>query len=260
MQAIEGRAQPAATSALPDPVIVTGAPRTGVRLLASILDAHPALASGPDLPILTTMVQQWRQIDGELGVNHARHHGVSPAAGGEAFRHAALQLFAPRLERAGKRRFVVQSFTAAVLLDSFAALFPDARFVLMTRDAGDIARSLLRCDWRDARGEPLPYTRDAAAAARAAAQFTAVASLGTPPLAAAGRLIVLSYEALCSDPRAAMERLANFLGEAPPEPRVRPASARLVTQATDNPHPPLRIGPVDAASLSRRRNAGNSIA
>lgn len=260
MRAIEGRPDPAAASPPPDPVIVTGAPRTGVRLLATLLDAHPALASGPDLPILTTMVQQWRQIDAELGANHERHHGISPAASREAFRAAALQLFAPRLERAGKRRFAVQSFTAAVLLDSFAALFPDARFVLMTRDAADIARSLLRCNWRDARGEPLPYTRDAAAAARAAAQFTAVAALGVPPLTAAGRLMILSYDALCSDPAGTLAGLGNFLGEVPPEPCVRPESASLVTQSTDNPHPPLRIGPVDTASLSRRQNTGDSAA
>ncbi|HEX7061984.1 MAG TPA: sulfotransferase [Woeseiaceae bacterium] len=258
MRAIEGRADPAVVSLPPDPVIVTGAPRTGVRLLASLLDAHPALASGPDLPILTTMVQQWRQIDGELGANHERHYGVTRAASREAFRAAALKLFAPRLERAGKRRFVVHSFTAAVLLDSFAALFPDARFVLMTRDAVDIARSLMRCHWRDARGEPLPYTRDAAAAARAAAQFTAVAALATPPLAAAGRLMFLAYEALCTDPADAMARLGDFLGEAPPAPRVRAASARLVARSPDNPHPPLRVGPVDSASLSRPRDPGNS--
>jgi hypothetical protein len=235
-----------------DPVIVTGAPRTGVRLLAAILDGHPALASGPDLPVVATLVQQWRQIDAELGVNHDSHHGIPPEASRESFRAAVLKLFAPRLRLAGKKRFVLQSFAAALLLEPFAALFPTARFIFMTREPGDVARSLLRCDWRDARNEqPLPYTRDLAAAARFSSEFMSLTLRSASVLEAEGRLIKLPYEDLCSNPRAAMARLGTFLRNAAPEPRVLPGSAMLVTKSPDNPHPPLRAGAVDSRSPAR---------
>lgn len=237
---------------IPDPVIVTGAPRTGVRLVAAVLDGHPALASGPDLPVVATLVQQWRQIDAELGFNHDRHHGIPPEASREAFRAAALKLFAPRLQLAGKKHFVLQSFTAALLLEPFAALFPTARFIFMTRDPAGIARSLLRCDWRDARnGQRLPYTRDPAAAARFSSDFMSLAMRSTPALEASGRLMTLPYEELCSNPRAAMERVGAFLHDSAPEPRVLAGSAILVTKSPDNPHPPLRAGAVDSRSTAR---------
>lgn len=250
-------AGPATPDTPEDPVIVTGAPRTGVRLLATILDGHPALASGPDLPIVATLVRQWRQIEGELGANHRRHHGVSPEASRGAFRAAALKLLAPRLRLTSKRRFVLHSFAAALLLDAFAAMFPAARIVFMVRNPDEVARSLLRCDWRDARdGRFLPYTRDPATAARFITDFTALASQSAPGLQAAGRLMTLSYEQLCSAPRAAMAGLGAFLGEAAPEPRVLRDSALLVTRSPDNPHPPLRIGAVDSASVARRQPRG----
>lgn len=236
---------------LPDPIVVTGAPRTGVRLVAAVLDGHPALASGPDLPIVATLVRQWREIENELGANHHRHHGVSPEANRAAFRAAALRFFAPRLQLAGKRRFVFQSFAGAVLLEPFAALFPAARFVFTTRRPEDVVRSLLRCDWRDAHGELLPCTRNPAAAARFCSDIEALAAQARRALETAGRLMCLSYEDLCSDPRAAMARLGVFLGESPPEPRLLRRSARVVTRSAENPHPPLRLGPIDTRSIGR---------
>jgi len=232
-----------------DPVIVTGAPRTGVRLLAAILDGHPSLASGPDLPVVTTLVQQWHEIRTNLGSNHERHHGLPPEATRASFRDTVLRLFAPRLHLTGKQRFVLQSFSAAMLLDKFAALLPEARFVLMVRDPRDVVRSLLGCDWRDTRtGEALPYTRDRVAAARFSVEFINSALQNAGPLRAAGRLMALQYERLCAEPGSAMSELGQFLNESAPLPCVLPGSAALVTESPDNPHPPLRVGEVDLAS------------
>lgn len=244
---------------LPDPIVVTGAPRSGVRLLAAILDGHPALASGPELPFVTTMVQQWHDIRTSLGHNHEQHHGITPDASRAAFRTATLRLFAPRLALAGAQRFVLQTFSAAILLEQFAALFPTARFVLMIRDPRDIVPSLLRCDWRDPRdGKSLPYTRDPAVAAQFLLGFMNSVLQNAQTLQAAGRLMPLHYEQLCADPHGTMDRLGSFLPERPPQPRVSKDSAMLVTESHDNPHPPLRIGAVDSLSSVGRRNAGTA--
>jgi hypothetical protein len=244
---------PGSATDMQDPVIVTGAPRTGVRLLAAIMDGHPSLASGPDLPVVTTLVQQWHEIRTNLGSNHERHHGVPPEASRAAFRDTALRLFAPRLQLTGKQRFVLQGFSAAMLLDKFAALLPGARFVLMVRDPRNVVRSLLGCDWRDTRtGEALPYTRDPAAAARFSVEFMNSALQNAAPLRAAGRLMALHYERLCAEPQRAMSEVGKFLDESAPPPFVLPDSAALVTESQDNPHPPLRVGEVDLASCGTR--------
>jgi hypothetical protein len=239
-----------------DPIILTGAPRTGVRLLAAILDGHPRLASGPDLPIVATLVHQWADISASLGVNHARNHCVTPDASRAAFRAAALELLAPRLKRTGKTRFVLQTFTAILLLDEFAELFPGAQFVLMIRNPYDVIGSLLQCDWRDVRnGQPLPYTSDPIAAAKFSLEFMNTGLRRARPLQESGRLITVAYEDVCADPAAAMTRLGAFLRETAPEPLIMPESAKLVTQSPDNPHPALRAGAVGPARTAVARNS-----
>ena len=250
MRAPDRAAEPGAGNLPLDPIIVTGVPRTGVRLLAAILDGHPALASGPDLPVIATLVQQWHEIHTNLAEHHERNHRVPPDCSRAAFREAVLKLFAPRLESTGKKRFALQSFTAVALLEQFASLFRDARFILTVRDPQAIARSLLQCDWRDVRtGEALAYTRDPVAAARFTAHHLSSALQNARELQSEGRLMVLRYEGLCADPAGTMAQVGSFLDEAVPHPFVSHSSAELVTRSTDNPHPLLRPGAVDAGSL-----------
>jgi Sulfotransferase family len=233
-----------------DPVIVAGVPRTGVRLLAAILDAHPALASGPDLPVIATMVQQWHEIHTHLAEHHEKNHRVAPGQSRAAFREATLKLFVPRLESTGKQRFVLQSFAAVALLDRFASLFPEARFLFTVRDPRAVVQSLLQCNWRDVKtGEALPYTRDPVAAARFTAHHLASGLPRARALRSEGRLMMVHYERVCTDPAAAMVQVGAFLHEPGPNPFVAPESAALVTLSPDNPHPPLRCGAVDRVSL-----------
>ena len=256
MQAPDPVAALEAKDFLRDPVIVTGAPRTGVRLLAAILDGHPTLASGPDLPVIATLVQQWHEIRSNLSEHHARNHRVAPDYSRAAFRDAALKLFVPRLKSTGKQRFVLQSFTAITLLNQFASLFQDARFIFTVRDPRAVVRSLLQCDWRDVRtGEALAYTCDPVAAARFTAHQLGSALHTAQALQVEGRLMPLPYERLCADPAGAMARIGAFLKESDPHPSVSPVSAELVTRSPDNPHPPLRCGAVDTASLRTRNPA-----
>lgn len=231
-------------------------PRTGVRLLAAILDAHPVFASGPELSFMITMAHQWRDIEHTLGDNHNNHYGVSREATRAAFRTSMLKFFAPRLAATAKKRFVFHSFGAAISLNIFAALFPNARFILTLRDPRDVARSLLQCDWRNPRdGQPLPYTRDAAAGARLWLDFMQLALQSTPALEADGRLLMLRYEDFCSRPHEAMLRLGQFLEQSPPEPTVGADAATLVTLSADVLHPPLRVGGVEAHRVALWRTS-----
>lgn len=61
--------------------------------------------------------------------------------------------------------------------------------------------------------------------------------------------MILHYERLCIDPAVSMARIGAFIDEPAPHPLVSPVSAELVIRSLDNPHPPLRCGAVDTASL-----------
>jgi hypothetical protein len=243
-----------ASDAAEAPVIVAGAPRTGVRLLAAILDAQPTLASGPDLTCLVTIVRQWHEIDATLGGNHARHHGLDREATAAAFRATVCRIVAPRLALAGKCRFVLQSFAAVVCLDRFAELFPAARVVVTVRDPLDALDSMLDCDWHEpGGGRRLPCTTEPALAAAAVAEATCAALRSARPLLESGRAMLLRYEDLCRDPRGSARALGRFLGERIATPRVEADSAVSVTLSTDYRHPPLRVGPVHAQCIGRGR-------
>jgi hypothetical protein len=239
----------------PDPVIIGGAPRSGVRLLASVLDGHSELASGPELSFVVTLARQWQDIHTTLGENHARNYGLAPECTRENFRSLALQILMSRARAAGKRQFVLHSFAASLSLDSLAALFSTSRFVLMIRDPRDVVRSLLRCDWRNPRDNlRLPYTQDAAAAAKLWHDFTDITMRLAPALEAQGRAILVRYEDLCLRVPETLDRLSRFLGIGRIEPTVNAASARAVVESLGSPHPELRAGIIgkDSVGLGRR--------
>lgn len=237
-------------------MIVTGVPRSGVRLMGALLDAHPELASGPDLPILVTLAMQWREIATTLGENHAKYHALSREQVRNSFRFAAWRLLEPRLMREHKSRFVIQSFAAMLSLEALAGLFPAARVIVMVRDPRAIARSLQRCDWRNPQdGRPLPYTRDPLAAGRFWAEFMRAASSSIASLQSAGRLKIVRYEDLCTNPEATLDQVGRFIGSAAPPSEVRQASADCVVASADNQHPPLRVGDLDTASIDAWKSA-----
>jgi hypothetical protein len=239
---------------LADPIIITGPPRAGVQLLAALLDGHPNLASGPEFPIVITMARQWQEISETLGANHARHYALNPDDVRQAFRTALLRLWSPRLSAAGKRRFVVPSFAAMAFLKLLAALLPNARFVLVTRDPRDVVASLFHCDWRRANeGERLPATKDARAATQLWVDSMQIALAGAQELATSGRLMLMRYEDLCADPLALMRRLASFVGEDSLPVAFTPESAALVNIASGNPLPPLHPGAIRPTSVGRWR-------
>jgi hypothetical protein len=246
------------TRPIQDPVLIAGVLRSGVRLLASILDGHPLLGSGPELPFMVTMARQWQELRATLGENHARHYQLSPEDVRARFRASALEIVMPRARHARKARFVLHSFAASVSLEALAELFPQAKIILTLRDPRDVVRSLLGCDWRNPRdGQPLPYVQDAAAAAKLWSDFTEIAMRSVPALEARRRLIRLRYEDLCLRPQDTMDRLGAFLEIEPPRAIVEAASAAAVTASLGNPHPALRVGAIDDRSVGPGRTALN---
>lgn len=243
----------------PDPIFVCGPPRSGVRLLATILDGHSELGSGPELPFIVTMAQQWRDLDTTLGVNHEKNYGLKRDATRAAFRGAIMKIFEERLRQAEKRIFVYHSFAASLCLDTLGVLFPHAKFIVMMRDPRAIAASLLDCAWCNPRtGEPLPYTLDPVAGARFVTEFVQAVLRAANAPALRGRVSFLRYEDLCQSPVEVLERLAKVLALSSIEQTVSAKAASEIVASVDAPHPPLRPGSVDSASVLRWRTMLNA--
>jgi hypothetical protein len=236
-----------------DPVIVCGAPRTGVCLLASLLHSNAGFVTGPELPLAVTMARQWKDIVTTLGENHERHYGVSRDHSRAAFRRAILQLIAQQAS-ATRNRFVMQSFSATLVMDVLAEIFPKSRFVVMTRDPRDVVRSLLNARWLSPRdGKPLPYTQDAAAAAKFWLDFTRVGIEKSPPLTAAGRLLFMRYEDLCRNPVGVLAQLAAFLRVSELQPAVETSCSSRDAAPHEMSSPSLRVGAIDQRSIGAWR-------
>lgn len=237
-----------------DPVFVCGPPRSGVRLLATILDGHDVLGSGPELPFIVTMAQQWRDLDETLGLNHAKNYGLERDASRRAFRKAILQLFAERLRRASKRTFVYPSFAAALRMETLGVVFPQAKFVMTMRDPRAIASSLLRCGWRNPRtGAPLPYTLNAAAGAQFLTDFTQAALHAASMPVLHDRVMFVRYEDLCRSADEVLTKLARFLAIEPIRPTVSARAAAEIVGSPEAAHPALRSDRIDLESVARWR-------
>jgi hypothetical protein len=231
-----------------DPVVVCGPPRSGVRLMATLLQSNGSFVTAPELPLVITMARQWKDIVTTLGENHERHHGVSRDHSRASFREAILRLITQRAS-ALRSRFVMQSFGATLTMDVLAELFPDSRFVVMTRDPRDVVQSLLNSQWVHPRdGKPLSYTQEAGAAAKFWLDFMRVGIEQSSALSKGGRLLFVRYEDLCRNSVGVLAELAGFLGV----PTLRPAIEASSVSPTTDPRmtsTPLRAGSIDQQSV-----------
>ncbi len=245
---------------LDDPVIVVGAPRSGVRVLASLLTAHGAMASGPQLPFLVSVARHWNDIATKLGPNHARHYGVEPAQVREAFQQALLAVYAGKACPAKTPRPLIHSYAAGATLGIFADLFPSAKFLFCVRDVRGSAASLLARDWCDPRtGMRYPYTLDAVAAGDFWASYNKLARPFVRGLTKAGRLKLVRYEDLCDKPGRTLGDIAAFLAITPIAKTITPEAATAAALSDAGVYPPARPGPItrDSALTWRRTLSAN---
>ena len=194
----------------PDFVFVGGAGRSGTTLFRAMLSAHPALWCGPERKLVPALAETHARWAGALGPDLAEA-GVDEAALDAAAR-AWLTSFLRAGAPAGRR---IAEKTPHNLLHTawLGRLFPKARFIHVLRDGRAVAESLLRQQWRDAAtGRLLPYCAEAEQAG--AYWATVVAEIRRQAPSVPGRYLEIRYEALVSDPRATMERVLAFLGEA----------------------------------------------
>jgi hypothetical protein len=119
----------------------------------------------------------------------------------EAFRFAVSSPYVAYAERDGKTRWGDKTPAYLGSIDRIAAIWPDARFVILVRDGRDVALSIRKVPfgpnnvWAAARSWAHAIRLGRAAAARYG-----------------GRVLTVRYEDLVADPEAQLETVCNVLG------------------------------------------------
>jgi LPS sulfotransferase NodH len=205
------------------PVFVVGAPRTGTTFLGGCLAAVPGLSYHYEPYVLQNATRMY--LAGEW--DEARTQRF--------LRRTYRWLL--RLRLAGSARLVDKTPSHVFVMDLLAATFPDARFLVATRDGRDVAvslaeRSWLRGVWAAARqrypsgelqGPFAPYfieperreeferTSDLHRAIWVWRRHTE-AGLAAADRLGADRCLEVRYESLLTDPSGQADRIATFLG------------------------------------------------
>lgn len=198
-----------ATPEEPAPFFVSGAVRSGLTLVRSLLDAHPEITCGPDAGVVSLALGA-RDFENTLGELHERHFGLPPEFVRQNFATAIDAILSSRRRAAGKRSVGEKSAATISVFSTLGALFPRARFIHVVRDGRDIAASLLTRNWVDPRtGRAFDYCRSPIAAAKF---WSTAAAFGLAAETALGeRLLRIRYEDLVRDPVSATARLFAFL-------------------------------------------------
>lgn len=204
-------------------IFVTGLPRSGTTLVQQILTAHSMVSDGAETSYLHLLA-------GEIGgppwpalARYVETRGPGPAV--TLWHHWLAELFP------GPGRVIDKTVTTSRFMGLVAALLPDAPLIWITRDPLDRAWSCFRTNFS---GMAVPWSNDLRDIAvhfqledRLLAQWQEI--LGE-------RLLVVSYEALVTDPASWIPRILAHCGLAP-EPQVfaphenrRPVSTASLAQ------------------------------
>ncbi len=206
------------------PIVVLGVPRSGTTLLRTMLDAHPAIACGPETPWLAE--HQPATLLGLVRAMRDAEHGYCKSYKQPADTlHRAARKFLDEVMLAyaharGKTRWAEKTPNNALHLEALHTLLPDARWVWITRDALDVAHSTTTV---------ADHRKGIAPVYEKSLRMTARQTTAATPLAATLRWVNwnrrieafldgkaahhLTYESLVCAPKAEMRRLCAFLDE-----------------------------------------------
>ncbi len=223
------RSQDRAVATRPPFPFIVGASRSGTTLLRSMLDAHPDMAVPPEGPFAARLWRFRKRYERRNGFDVGRFvddllDDPTLPSGGLSFRRdwgldpglvrsrlsgvqridyseAIRRLYGLYAEVQGKRRYGDKSPTTVSSMDTIAAIFPEARFLHIIRDARDVALSMLSTSFGPA------------TLADAAATWTRRVGDGrrSGDELGADRYLEVRYEELVAEPGRTLEGICGFI-------------------------------------------------
>lgn len=206
------------------PIIILGVPRSGTTLLRTLLDAHPAIACGPETPWLAehqpaTLLGLVRAMrDPEHG--YCKSYNQPPEKLHRAARNFLNEVMLAYAHARGKTRWAEKTPNNLLHLDAIHQILPDAKWVWITRDALDVAHST---------ASVAEHRKGIAPVYENTLRLAPKQSVPSTPLAATLRWVNwnrriegflnnkpfhhLTYESLVCEPQAELRRLCEFIDE-----------------------------------------------
>lgn len=189
------------------PVFVGGAGRSGTTLLRVMLHAHPELCAGPEFKLLPAFAGVYQQLLAQKDILQA--YELHENHVNEAFARLILDLFRPFQQKWKARTIVEKTPHNVLIMKELGRIFPSSRFIHVVRDGRDVARSLVKMDWRGADGKKLPYVENLENAARYWVQVVSRALEDARQLT--GRVLLVHYEDLIHQPEKTMRTVLRFI-------------------------------------------------
>lgn len=202
-------------------LFVISPPRAGSTLLQRMLGSHSQIATHPEPHLITPLAYlgYYDSVDAapydHINAAEAIRHFVGNLPHGEedyldAVRAYADTLYGRMLAASGRRIFVDKTPAYALVLPFLVRLYPDARYIVLTRHPlavmSSYANSFFNGDWEAANAYNPVVNRYVPAMARL---------LRRPP----SKLLHVQYEALVRNPDRELARIFGFL-ELPHEPEA----------------------------------------
>lgn len=180
--------------------------RGGTTLLRKVLDTHPAVYSPAETWFLLPLLSMWNG-SGAAGSYNPKQAATALQShlDAEGFMHAARAFAGAFYDRAmpGTASLFVDKTPPYIdFADMLPALFPDAKFIVLTRDPRGTLWS--RASWKHAGGQPLDVI------AQGVARHAKIQAAFLRKHAA--RAIHVSYESLCIQPDETAGILCDALG------------------------------------------------
>lgn len=199
-----------------EPIIISGAARSGTTLLRTMLDSHKNIYAGAELALLMVVpeavINTWNKTSDRIeNYSNLTIDNILIAYG-----KVLLSIYEDILKDSEKDRIADKMPGAVQYFSQLSFMLPKAKFVHIIRDGRDVACSLLeQDDFLDVNnGQKVSYAQDSDIGARYWRDLVnkgrELKNLNHPNK---NRYYELFYENLINDPKKEMKKLLDFLEE-----------------------------------------------
>lgn len=196
-------------------IFVGGSPRSGTTLVQRLLNAHPDIYGGPEIDLIPSVIKLYGD-----SVSKIRSGRISAWLDEDdcrrLFRRQLYDLFSCKKGSTGVSLISEKTPSNILVFSELMDLCPDANFIWVIRDPRAVIASMKQVAVRQKKraGRAVGFVRSLATSCDYVEKCI---QAGERALEGRGRLNILYYEDLVSDPASVMDDFLSSLGHRPVE-------------------------------------------